>query len=585
MKKAENQGSKGISGYPALVSVDLAALVNNYRVLREHAGDSLLLPIVKANAYGAGLFEVATTLWEEGARWFGVARLPEALKLANHMAAQGKEPRILTWLVPGREGYEVAVEAGLDVSVSNLEELQQATEAVRALRDEGEPEATARVHAKVDVGMSRGGSKPEDWGDLLDGLGEAVAQGLITLVGIWSHLPQADDPSGPGRKVTQNQIQVFADACGAAEQKGLVPEVRHLEASAGILWFPEGRFDMVRPGVALYGLSPAPDVVSAEEIGLKPVIRVSTRIQAVKHLSEGDGVSYGATWVADGPHWVGLLPVGYADGIPRALSNGGPFVTRTSSGLVSTPILGRVCMDQIIINLGDGAQPLAQVGDEVVALGDPVEGEPSAEEWAERSSTINYEIIASLPERLDRRHLPTTSELKVSTASAHETRRLASALAEVLQPGDLVVLIGDLGAGKTTFVQGLAEGMGVEGRVTSPTYIVARVHEPTGDGPALVHVDAYRVEDELDLETIDLEATVDQSVTAVEWGEGKVEHLSGERLEVRFSTPPTGGQMLEDEPREIVFTPVGEDITSRLNPFQRQLRGERDENRGSEVEA
>ena len=582
VKKAENRGSKGICGYPALVTVDLAAVANNYRMLNERAGDSLALAIVKANAYGAGLFEVATTLWEEGARWFGVARLPEALKLADYMASQGREPRILTWLVPGQEGYEAAVSAGLDVSVSNLDELRGVTEAVKALRAEGDSGAVARIHAKVDVGMSRGGSKPEDWGDLLDGVKEAADQGLVTLAGIWSHLPQADDPNGPGRQVTLGQIETFTDACSVAEARGLKPEVRHLEASSGILWFPEGNFDLVRPGVALYGLSPAPEVASAKQLGLEPVVRFSTRVQAVKHLSKGEAVSYGATWVAGAPNWVGLLPVGYADGIPRALSNGAPFVTRTSSGPVTTPVLGRVCMDQIVIDLGTGAEPVAQVGDEVVLLGDPEKEEPSAEEWAKRASTINYEILASLPERLDRKYLPRTSDLTVSTASADGTRWFAGALAEALQPGDLVVLIGDLGAGKTTFVQGLAKGMGVEGRVTSPTYIVSRVHDSTGDGPALVHVDAYRVEDELDLETIDLEATVDQSVTAVEWGEGKVEHLGGERLEVRFHTPTTG-EIAEDEPREIVLTPIGEGVTSRLAAFQSGGWKEQAGERGVEV--
>lgn len=161
----------------------------------------------------------------------------------------------------------------------------------------------------------------------------------------------------------------------------------------------------------------------------------------------------------------------------------------------------------------------------------------------------------------------------VETKTVDGTRWFAERLAEMLRPGDLMVLVGGLGAGKTTFVQGLARGLSVQGRVTSPTYIVSRVHEATGEGPALVHVDAYRVDDELDLETIDLEATGDQAITVVEWGQGKVEHLAPEHLEVHFQIPPTqvdsSDEMdgYEDEPRLLELIPVGDTITDRLRGF------------------
>lgn len=404
MKNVEKVGRGG--GYPAQVTVDLDALAHNYRTMKQHAEGAQVLAVVKANAYGAGLPEVSTTLVEEGATWFGVARSTEALTLRRHLSSIGSDARILTWLLP-QDGYEDALAGDLDVSVSSTVEVDEVVGAVRRLRQNPEhKDLKAFVHMKVDVGMSRGGATPNQWPALVRAVKTAQDEGFVSVEGVWSHLSQADDPNGPGRAVTEKQIEVFEEACEVAERLGVEPELRHLGASAGAIWHPDARFDMVRPGIALYGLSPAPSVASASELGLKPVFRMATTIESVKQLQPGEAVSYGGTWVAEEPHWVGLLPIGYADGVPRSLSSGGPFKTIADEELISTPVLGRVCMDQIVIDLGNGPQPLANLGDEVTLFGDGTVGEPTVEEWAERMNSINYEVIAALPGGLPRRYLP-----------------------------------------------------------------------------------------------------------------------------------------------------------------------------------
>lgn len=419
----------GAPNYPATITVDLDGLAHNYRTMCRRAGRAQVMCVVKANAYGAGLSPVALRLWDEGARWFGVARVPEALALREHLAAAGRDltgTRIFTWLADPQGGYQQAVKAGLDVSASSVRELEQiAAVASGAAPEAGASEPTtsaseatpdaivnvpsvaaAKVHLKVDVGMGRGGARPEDWDALAAKARSLETEGLLEVVGIWAHLSQADDPQGAGRAVTQHQIASFAAACDHFESSGLNPVLRHLEATAGTLWFPDGHFDMVRIGLGLYGLSPAPEVSSSADLDLVPVIRYTTKLQGVKKVQPGDSVSYGGIWTADEPHWIGLLPVGYADGISRGLSNGAPVTVQTQTGPVHTETVGRICMDQTMISLGSADKPAAEVGDTVVLFGDPLAGEPSADQWANADQTVNYEVIASLPSTLPRQYLP-----------------------------------------------------------------------------------------------------------------------------------------------------------------------------------
>lgn len=567
-------------GYPAEISVDLDALVSNLDRMRDYAKGAEILAVVKANGYGLGRKEIATTLWKNGVRWFGVARVPEALLLKRELdeaGADSEDVRILTWLNDVRENWDEALRNDLDVSVSTQFQLDEITKSVARLRANGEKQNAARIHLKVDVGMSRAGATLADLPDLAQAVSRAERAGEVQLVGLWSHLSQADDPNGAGREETSRQIETFKQADALVGELGLSPALRHLEATSGAIWFPEAHFDMVRIGLGLYGLSPNPDVATSADLGLRPIARMTTKIAQVKRLSAGTQVSYGGTWQASEDRWVGLLPVGYADGISRALSNKDVFTVQAGSRTFPTAVLGRVCMDQTVIDLGGEEQPKAEVGDTAVLLGDPTSGELGADRWAELTGTINYDVIAGLPTHLKRVYLERPLDIEITVSSANETRELGAALAKVLTAGDVLVLIGDLGAGKTTFVQGLGRGLDVAGRITSPTYIVSRVHAGKANGPGLVHVDAYRVEDELDLETIDLETGLDESVTVIEWGQGKVEHLSENRLEIEFAfdgplpagNPPeqdkqSGEGAAGDEGRRISIRPVGPEMERRF---------------------
>lgn len=391
--------------YPADLSVDLDALVANSRRMRQIADGAELLAVVKANGYGFGRNEAALALWQDGVRWFGVSRLPEALALRSRFTAEGigsEDARILTWLNLPEGAWTQALDAGLDVSVSTPGQLRQVVEAVGELRSQGVAQEAARIHLKMDVGMGRGGAGDADLRSLASMVRAEVEAGTVNLVGFWSHLSYADDPDGPGDAVTAEQIARFETGRAIIEEEGLRPALSHLAATGGTLWYPSARMDMVRVGIGLYGYSPSPDYASSVELGLVPVGKFRTAISQVKRLRAGDTVSYGATWIASADTWVGLLPIGYADGIPRLLSNNAQFVVEHGGQRTRASVLGRVCMDQVVIDLGGGEEPSATVGDQVILFGDPTKDEPAVETWAQAAQTINYEVVARLPEHLDR---------------------------------------------------------------------------------------------------------------------------------------------------------------------------------------
>lgn len=405
-----NHVSNDAVGYaPAQLVVDLDAVANNAQFLQRKAPDSALLAVVKADAYGHGIEAVSRRLWDEGVRWFGVSHFDEALQLRSFFDSQGigvDEARILTWLGPATADLGPLLDAGLDVSVSSLGQLQAVSQAVGQPADQaGKSARPARIHLKVDVGMGRGGETQAELPQLVEAIEQAEAAGLVELVGFWSHLPSSDDPD---HTVTDQQIAAFEDSYQLLLAAGLAPQLRHLSATGGVLWHPDAHFDMVRPGLGLFGLTPRPLELDTQEPGIQeaggltPAARFETTIIQVKQLLPGQSVSYSQTWTATEPTWVGLLPLGYADGVPRALSNRGVFAVQTQEGLLPAPILGRVCMDQIVIDLGVGPEPLAKVGDRVILFGDPSKGHPSVEEWAQAADTINYEVVARLPHHIPR---------------------------------------------------------------------------------------------------------------------------------------------------------------------------------------
>ena len=392
----------------AEIVVDVAAIRHNVRRLREvvatsdtsahqntHVGaqestlrrartdtSALMMTVVKADGYGHGMLPAARAARAGGADWLGVATLDEALTLR----AGGDTGPILCWLgVPG-EDYAAAAELGIDVTAYSLAELDEIEAAAQGVGE------VARVQVKIDTGLSRGGCAFADWPTLAAAARKAEENGHVRVTGVWSHFACSDDPQHPAN---DEQEAVFREALVIAEDAGLTPEVRHLANSAAAILRPSSRFDLVRCGIASYGLDPAPGQAGTAALGLVPAMTVRARLAMVKRIPAGASVSYGHTWTAEQDTTVALVPAGYGEGVPRAAGN------RAEVGVGGTryPIRGVVCMDQFVVDLGDDE---AAAGDEVVLFGTGVDG-PTATDWAEAVGTINYEIVTRIGGRFIRR--------------------------------------------------------------------------------------------------------------------------------------------------------------------------------------
>jgi alanine racemase len=358
--------------------VDLDAVRSNVATLR--AGTAAeVMAVVKADGYGHGIVPSARAALDGGARWLGAATLAEALTLR----AAGVAAPVLAWLwTPGESAaLHAAVAAGIDVSVSNAWQL----DAVRAAG------GAARVHLKIDTGLSRNGCYVRDWPDLVAAAAEAQSAGELEVYGIWSHFAYADEPGHP---TTGRQLAAFRDALEVAAQAGVRPTVRHLANSAATLTLPAAHFDLVRPGVAVYGLSPIPGV----DFGLRPAMTLQAEIASVKRVRAGEGVSYGHAYTTAGETTLALVPVGYGDGVPRNATNVGPVMINGARLRVS----GRVCMDQFVVDVGE--LPVS-VGDRAVLFGDGRDGAPTAQDWAVALDTIHYEIVTRIGARVPRTYL------------------------------------------------------------------------------------------------------------------------------------------------------------------------------------
>jgi alanine racemase len=380
-----------VTGYPARAVVDLAAIRANVASLAERAGSAQLLAVVKADGYGHGLVPSATAAVAGGADWLGVAQADEALALR----AAGLRVPILCWLYAPDAPFDALVDADVDVSVATPWALDAV---VAAAARTGR---TARVHVKVDTGLGRNGVLPSELEEMLRRALAAEAGGSCRVVGIWSHLAWADDPGHP---TVLKQAAVFDDAVALAERLGARLEVRHLANSAATVTNPAMAYDLVRPGIAVYGLSPVPHLAGPAELGLVPAMRLEADLALVKDVPAGQGVSYGHAYTTTRATVLGLVPVGYADGIPRHASGtdegwGGPVqVAGRRLG-----VAGRVCMDQFMVDLGPGAADAA--GDTVVLFGAGADGEPTAEDWARSAGTISYEIVTRVGARVPRVHV------------------------------------------------------------------------------------------------------------------------------------------------------------------------------------
>jgi alanine racemase len=372
---------------PAEIVVDVAAIRHNVRRLSEIVGpDVAMMTVVKGDGYGHGLAVAARAARDAGAGWLGVATLEEA----RTVRATGDTGRLLCWLTVPGEDYREVLAADVDVTAYSVAELDEIRAAAR------EVGVCARVQLKVDTGLSRGGSTVQDWPALVAAARRAEIDGDLVITGIWSHLAASDDPLHPANDA---QEKAFTAALAIADEAGLRPEVRHLANSAAAVLRPSARFDLVRCGIASYGLDPAPGE-TPDDLGLVPAMTARARLAMVKPVQAGDGVSYGHTWIADRATTVGLVPVGYADGVPRHASNVGEVFAEGAR----RPIRGRICMDQFVIDLGaDEAEASdAKPGDEVVLFGTGAGGEPTATDWAEAAGTINYEIVTRIGGRFTR---------------------------------------------------------------------------------------------------------------------------------------------------------------------------------------
>ena len=396
--------------YPSSAAVDLAAIRHNLGVLRAAAPGALQLATVKANAYGHGLLPVARAALDGGADWLGVAQLAEAFTLRAGLDEAGvarADAPILAWISTSSSDFAAAIEADIDLSVSWTWVL---ADICAAAREAGRP---ARVHVKIDTGMSRAGSTLADLPALASALRMAADDGLVDVVGAWSHMSRADDPSEAGNASTASHVRIFEEGLAILADAGVTPRIRHLSATSGILWHPEAHYDMVRAGIGLYGLSPDPAVATAEQLGLIPALELRAPLTSVKVIEEGTPASYGGTWVAPTRRWIGLVPLGYGDGILRAVSNKARVVVHTASGPFNAPLIGRVCMDQFMVDLGpaggDAGTPTARSGQAPAAPGDTamlfgsgIGGEALADDWAQAAGTINYEIVTHLGAHIPR---------------------------------------------------------------------------------------------------------------------------------------------------------------------------------------
>jgi alanine racemase len=357
--------------------VDLGAIRGNVAALCERVRGSQVMAVVKADGYGHGMIPAARAALAGGASWLGTADLAEALALRQ----AGLTAPVLCLMAVGEP--EAAISQGIDITAGSVSFLARVAGAARRSC------VPARLHLEADTGMNRGGASRADWPALVDAALAAQGAGLLRVVGVWSHFACADLPGHPS---VATQLAVFADACAAAEKAGLTPEMRHIANTAAALTVPESRLDLVRFGGAVYGLS---TLRGGAPPWLRPAMTLSARLALVKRVPPGSGVSYGHRYITDRETTLGLVPLGYADGVPRGAA-GLPLVSARGR---RWPVAGTVCMDQFVVDFGD--EPVA-AGEEVVLFGPGDDGEATAQEWGEALGTISYDVVTGIGARVPR---------------------------------------------------------------------------------------------------------------------------------------------------------------------------------------
>lgn len=346
------------------IEVNLGAIQDNYKAIKEKLAGKKVMAVVKANAYGHGMHEVAAALEDIGVDCLATADLTEALELR----AAGIKSKLLCWLVLPDDDFGLALEQNIEIGVSNFEVLDAVPHDLP-------------IHIKVDTGLGRNGFTKQQWEQAF----EIAAK--KNVVGIFSHLANTNYQEDLKQRAN------FDAAVDIAKAAGISQPLRHLSASEASMFHDDFEYEMVRVGIMLYGLNPNQDR-EVSGIDLKPAMRVSARVAGFKRVQAGQGVSYGYRYIAERATNLALVPFGYAEGMPR-ISEGADVLIQGKR----YPIVGRVAMDQFVVDVSDDEIPL---GAEVVIFGDPAKGEPSAEELALSAQTVNYEIVTRIGGRANR---------------------------------------------------------------------------------------------------------------------------------------------------------------------------------------
>jgi alanine racemase len=366
----------------ASAEINLSAIKQNFKLIKSRTTADVLA-VVKADAYGHGLIPVSKALEEAGADWFGTALLEEAINLRK----AGILKPIISWLTPLGEDFKSAIDLDIDLGIPSIDLLN---EVIKAATLTGK---TARIHLEIDTGMSRGGVLSE-WDQLIKSVLAGVNLKQLKVIGIWSHFARADEPD---ELMNQEQLSLFEEKVNQAKAAGVGAQFVHIANSAALFTNKSAHKNIIRSGIALFGLSPDVKTIGdSSSLGLKPAMKLKAKLNLVKEVKTGSSVGYGGTAVLGSDTKLGVVALGYADGIPRNTNNlAGVFVAKKRA-----PIIGRVSMDQFVVDLGISST--AKTGDEVIVFGDGSGGEYTVDEWAKAANTINYEIITRIGPRVPR---------------------------------------------------------------------------------------------------------------------------------------------------------------------------------------
>ena len=412
--------------YPAQALVRLDVLAHNMahmvEMTAEHARVAgveapQIMGVVKADAYGHGLIPSALAALSGGATWLGVAQAREALAL-RCAGIDKSRAHILCWMFSALSSpFDELIDNNIDIAVGSVSDIEAVCDAAKHVHK------TARVHVQIETGFGRNGFTSQQLSEAMAALRNAQQAELVDVVGVMSHLAVADAPQdGQSRDVTDMQINNFNAMVASMKTEGINPRIRHLANTAATLTRPDIYFELVRPGIGLYGYEPDKAMGMPSDFGLTPAMTLQAQLGTIKDLPAGHGISYGRTYITEQDTSTADMPVGYADGIHRSASGfnplgsqrtshrGGPVAVRMADGTTKVVhIAGRVCMDQAVLDLQGNAQEMGvSEGDTVKLFGSgrgAVFGEPTADDWARSADTISYEIFTCLRNRIPRLYL------------------------------------------------------------------------------------------------------------------------------------------------------------------------------------